>query len=108
MTAHLAIEVGPLAPASTAIKAMTTTLTNGCCRLTVERGSSSSWKNGMISSKEICCLSAIVRSPCAAVRVATRRIVQTNRSKRNTLISHAYPECALALVEPGVRYDYNN
>src|SRR5271156_3804850 len=99
MTAHLAIEVGPLAPASTAIKAMTTTLTNGCCRLTVERGSSSSWKNGMISSKEICCLSAIVRSPCPAVSVATRRIVQTNRSKRNTLISHVYPECALALTD---------
>src|SRR5208283_2831543 len=39
-TSKLAMAVGPLAPASTAIKAMTTTLTKGCCRLIVERGSS--------------------------------------------------------------------
>jgi hypothetical protein len=31
------------------------------------------------------------------VSVATRRIVQTNRSKRNTPLCHAYAECALAL-----------
>ena len=36
--------VGPPAPASTAIMAMTTTLTKGCFRLTVERGSSNSSK----------------------------------------------------------------
>jgi len=45
-------------------------------------------------------LSAIVDSPCAAVIVATRRIVQTNQSKRNTAICHACPECALALSLP--------
>ena len=49
--AHSAIAVGPPAPASTAITAMTTTLTRGCRRLMVERGSSSSAKWRTTSSR---------------------------------------------------------
>ena len=62
--AHRAIAVGPPAPANTANMAMTTTLTNGCCRLTVERGSSSSAKCGTTSSRVIRLVSAMVGSLC--------------------------------------------
>ena len=41
----------PVYRASTAIKAMTITLTSGCCRLTVERGSSNSAKWSTTSSR---------------------------------------------------------
>ena len=41
---HRAIAVGPAAPLRTANRAMTTTLTKGCLRLTVSRGSSKSSK----------------------------------------------------------------
>lgn len=51
--AHWAIAAGPPAPARIAIRAMTNTLTRGCWRLTVERGSSSSWKCRTISSKPV-------------------------------------------------------
>ena len=44
IAAHLAMPVGPLAPDKTAINAMTTTLSNGCRRLTSDRGSSNSAK----------------------------------------------------------------
>ena len=42
MAAHWAIAVGPDAPASTAIRAITTAEASGCLRLTSDRGSSSS------------------------------------------------------------------
>ena len=62
MAAHSAIAVGPEAPASTAITAMTTTETSGCRRLISDRGSSSSWKCATTSSSEISRELAIVRS----------------------------------------------
>src|SRR5271166_73854 len=42
--AHLAMAVGPLAPASTAMIAMTTTLSSGCSKFTDDRGSSNCLK----------------------------------------------------------------
>ncbi len=48
--AQRAIAVGPPAPASTAINAMTTTLASGCRRLIVDRGSSSASKYRTTSS----------------------------------------------------------
>src|SRR5208283_1431154 len=57
---ELLFQVGPPAPASTASKAMTTTLSKGCRRLTSERGSSSSSKCRTTSSNPICRMSAMV------------------------------------------------
>jgi hypothetical protein len=67
--------VGRLAPASTAVTATTTTLTESCCRLTVERGSSNSSKCRTTSSNANRRASAIVRPPSHAAKRATRRAV---------------------------------
>src|SRR5262245_33114816 len=61
--AHLAIAVGPLAPANTAIAAVTTTLTKGCRKLTAERGSSNAAKYPTTSSRRIRTLPSIARPP---------------------------------------------
>ena len=50
MAAHCAIAVGPDAPASTAINAITTTEVSGCLRLISDRGSSRVWKYATTSS----------------------------------------------------------
>ena len=47
--AHSAMAVGPLAPASTAMIAMTITLSSGCSRFTADRGSSNCLKCRTIS-----------------------------------------------------------
>ena len=50
IAAHWAIAVGPDAPASTAMRAITTTEASGCLRLISDRGSSNSWKCATTSS----------------------------------------------------------
>jgi hypothetical protein len=59
--AQQAIAVGP--PASTASRAMTITLTEGCRSLMVERESFDSWEWTTTSSNPIRQTSAIVHSP---------------------------------------------
>ena len=77
--------VGPFAPAKTAINAMTTTLTNGCCRLMVERGSSNSAKCSTISSKESCRLPTLVHSPRSVSKETTWGMVQQPARRRNPI-----------------------
>src|SRR5205807_8123211 len=51
---HLAIAVGPLAPARIAMMAMTMTLVRGWRRLIGQRGSSRVWKCLAMSASEVC------------------------------------------------------
>ena len=87
--------VGPLAPASTAISAMTTTLLSGCRRLIVERGYSHPSKCRATSSKPIRRVSAIVHP---LVPLPTKRQGEwlTNKSPRapDLLYLKDCPKCA--------------
>src|SRR5262245_39589948 len=105
--AHSAMAVGPLAPARTAMRAMTTTLTRGCLRLTEERGSSKVSKCRAISSRPIGRTSAIVHSPEAAAQEATRRMIdKQSREKSHPRLPglpsvSSRPVCS-ALCDPGL------
>src|SRR5271157_2213926 len=103
-TAHCVIAVGPPAPASTASKAMTTTLSKGCRRLISERGSSSSSKCRMTSSNPICRASAMVPPCCAALIEATQgRYTRKHPRAQALQITKITHKCALALfAEPRV------
>src|SRR6516165_4886025 len=104
-TAHCAIAIGPPAPASTASKAMTTTLSKGCRRLISERGSSSSSKCRMISSIPIRCASAMVHPPGALLLEKPHRGRYTRKQPRAQAlqITKITYKCALALGYRGVR-----
>src|SRR6516225_6255040 len=103
-TAHCAIAVGPPAPASTASKAMTTTLSKGCRRLISERGSSSSSKCRMISSIPIRCASAMVHPPGALLLEKPHRGRYTRKQPRAQAlqITKITYKCALALGRPPI------
>src|SRR6266702_7209814 len=62
--AHLAMAVGPLAPARIAMMEMTTTLVSGWRRLISQRGSSSVSKCLAMSASVVCCESVKAGPPC--------------------------------------------
>ncbi len=101
---HLAIaKVGPPArPASTAIIAMTTTLTSGCCRVDGRarvlqlREMDDDLGN---PEEETLSTSAIVRSPFAAVSVTARRTLYRSTAQSASVTDYQNrPKCALALI----------
>src|SRR3954468_3029185 len=99
--AHSAMAVGPPAPESTARTAMTTTLSKGCRRLTVERGSSSSAKWRTTSSRVMRVMSVIEGTLWETVCGVTERQVYQLTSQGASVTSYQdCLECALALPSP--------
>ena len=74
-TAHREIAVGPLAPARTAIRGITTRLTRGYRRLICDRGSSSPSKCYTTSSTPIRSISVIIHPPCLIQNTTAQRTV---------------------------------
>lgn len=96
--AHLAMAVGPLAPASTAMIAITITLSSGCSRFTVDRGSSNCLKCRMTSFKSTRTILAIALPPFQIENENTETMVyHIPRKSASALFCQNYPECALAL-----------
>ena len=81
---------GAIALARTAIRAMTTTLVKGCCRLTEERGSSNSSKCRTISATSLRWMLDMVGPLCVVVDEVTHEMY-TGKPPRAQALQPAKP-----------------
>jgi hypothetical protein len=102
--AHRAIAVGPVAPANTAINAMTTTEARGCRRLIEDRGSSNSGKWTKTSSNPSRCESAIAHPPCIAHGSCMEDgLPETEAGRKLSKFAKSTHKYALALLQTASR-----
>src|SRR5579884_3319680 len=102
--AQRAIAVGPPAPASTAINAMTTTLTKGCWRLMGERGSQRVEMSDDLVHRHAGKLGHDPSSVCFKTACHTENDLQTTASRRKPpYLARITQKYALALVFDPVR-----